>query len=255
MSLAAAASLSVWLSGPGVGRAATQADKTAPTTYSGPETRVGNGVAHSWLLVDGECRPAELGLSFSASALTGLPSTMPTTEYALLLPPQASRTPFTHIVINWNPMGHIPPAVYTVPHFDFHFYIITPEIRSGIATTDQGLARVQKKPAADYLPANYIYATGGEEPRMGAHWVDPGSPEFHGEPFTSTFIYGTYDGALAFLEPMASLEYIQTKPTFLRSVSTPKRYAVPGYYPTSYGMRYDSAAQVYSVYLAGFVKR
>jgi hypothetical protein len=25
--------------------------------------------------------------------------------------------------LNWNPHGHIPPGVYDLPHFDFHFYI------------------------------------------------------------------------------------------------------------------------------------
>jgi hypothetical protein len=27
-------------------------------------------------------------------------------------------------VINWMPEGHPSPMVYTVPHFDFHFYMI-----------------------------------------------------------------------------------------------------------------------------------
>jgi hypothetical protein len=34
--------------------------------------------------------------------------------------------------LDWNPRGHIPDGVYTVPHFDVHFYLITREQREEI---------------------------------------------------------------------------------------------------------------------------
>ena len=41
---------------------------------------------------------------------------------------QRAVTPFQWVSVNWNPMGHPPPAppVWAVPHFDFHFYIMAP---------------------------------------------------------------------------------------------------------------------------------
>ena len=44
----------------------------------------------------------------------------------------AAATPFEHIVINWNPHGHPPPEIYSVPHFDFHFYTQTRADREAI---------------------------------------------------------------------------------------------------------------------------
>ncbi|MEP6495442.1 MAG: hypothetical protein ABJF01_22335 [bacterium] len=32
---------------------------------------------------------------------------------------------FDHVVLDWNPAGHEPEHVYTLPHFDFHFYSVS----------------------------------------------------------------------------------------------------------------------------------
>ena len=42
---------------------------------------------------------------------------------------------------------------------------------------------------------------------MGWHWIDPLSPEFTGQPFSKTYIYGYYGGELSFVEPMITLAY------------------------------------------------
>ena len=47
-------------------------------------------------------------------------------EWVIPLPSVvASRSdiPFKWSLLNWNPVGHIPPGVYDTPHFDIHFYI------------------------------------------------------------------------------------------------------------------------------------
>ena len=47
-------------------------------------------------------------------------------EYVLPLPDAVARradVPFKWVLLNWNPVGHVPPGVYDVAHFDVHFYM------------------------------------------------------------------------------------------------------------------------------------
>ena len=39
-------------------------------------------------------------------------------------------TGIDHISVDWNPCGHPPMNVFTVPHYDFHIYLVKPEYRS-----------------------------------------------------------------------------------------------------------------------------
>ena len=32
---------------------------------------------------------------------------------------------FQFVQFDWNPKGHEPEGVYTLPHFDFHFYTVS----------------------------------------------------------------------------------------------------------------------------------
>ena len=43
------------------------------------------------------------------------------------------KIPFTHVVANYNPLGHVPLGVYDVPHIDFHFYTISKADRVKVA--------------------------------------------------------------------------------------------------------------------------
>ena len=52
-----------------------------------------------------------------------------------------------------------------------------------------------------YMPAGYSNA-GSVVPYMGNHLINLSSPDFTGNPFTRTFLYGVYDGQLTFVEPM-----------------------------------------------------
>lgn len=243
-------------------------------TFVGETKPLGNGSVHSWITLDNDGRPSSIGVTFTETALSGLPTT--DTEYPLALPEQAyarhsvaiascgmsfcgSRlgpppTPFKHIVINWNPHEHEPLGIYGVPHFDFHFYMISPEDRNHITATGDDLVKVGKKPAPEFIPEGYVPRPGGE-PRMGAHWIDPASPEFNNQSFTRTFIYGFYDGNMAFLEPMATIAYLETKPNFSSAVKLPEKYPISAYYPTRYSVRYDATNKEYTVSLDGMTHR
>ncbi len=136
-----------------------------------------------------------------------------------------------------------------MPHFDYHFYLITPVQRARITATGPDLPVTVKAPPAGYLPSGYVTAPGAAEPRMGNHWVNKDAPELHGKPFAHTFIYGTYNGRVAFLEPMVTLAFLKTEPHVTSPVPQPRRYQGAGYYPAQYGVRYVPGHGVYRISL------
>lgn len=117
------------------------------------------------------------------------------------------------------------------------------------------LEKCSMAPGSGQLPADYVFAPGSEEPGMGGHWVDPGAHEFHGQAFTHTFIYGTYDGAVIFYEPMITLDYLRAQPSETVPVKLPEVWASAGYYPTGYRVHYDESRREYTVALEGLTRR
>jgi len=222
-------------------------------TYFGPTVAMASGSARAYVTLDRAGVPMEIGLALTETVLDELPATA--AEYVLVLPPEASTTAFKHAVINWIPFGHAPAGVYTVPHFDFHFYTITNAQRADIVLGDSALAaKMTRPPTAEFVPAGYV--TGMASELMGLHWRDPAAPELKGAPFTKTFIYGSYDGAFIFGEPMVAKSYLETKPD--RDETTlklPARYSAPGYQPTSYSVGYYVGPMEYRVALSGLVSR
>lgn len=228
-------------------------------TVLGEPRPVGQGTARSFITFDDRGQPTAIGVSLSAGALSGLPTEAPAGppgfEYVLPLPKEAAVAGYTHVTLDWNPQGHPPPGVYTVPHFDFHFYLITPEERARITATGQDLEKTRRKPAPEFVPAGYILPPGTEVPRMGAHMINPAADEFQKKPLTKTFIYGSYDGRLIFLEPMVTKTFLDSKPNVTESIGLPQVYPQPGYYPTRYSVKYDPASGELRVSLEGLTQR
>ena len=226
-------------------------------TYEGPPTTIGQGKAHSFVTLDAGGNATRIGLRFSEAALTGLPAEHPENgrewEYVIPLPAEAASAGYDHIGVNWNPHGHIPKGVYDKPHFDFHFYMITPDERHKITAVGDDLARAHKAPPADFMPAGYVLPPGTEVADMGAHAIDPKADEFTPKGFTKTFIYGFYDGRMIFVEPMMTKAYLETKPNDLIAVALPQKYSRPGDYPTHYGVKYDEARREYDISLEDLV--
>lgn len=241
--------------------AALSADLPAPaaaglsrTVYGQPRT-LGNGMAWTWARLGPDGRPQAIGVTFTDAALTGLPTGVQEAEYYLALPAEVSLPPYNHVAIDWNPHGHIPKGIYTVPHFDFHFYMLSPSQRDQITLTGGNLGYTDLAPPQQFVPAGYIAAPGSEVPRMGQHWANPASPEFHGRPFTHTFIYGFYGGRMAFVEPMVSEAFLESRQSAATPIAQPAAYQQSGYYPTQYVVSYDPARGEHSVALAGLAYR
>jgi hypothetical protein len=234
----------------------------------GPPVKIGNGMARTYVVVDSKhgTAPLELGVALDSAALEGLPSTE--MEYMYLLPlPALAPDPYKLVELDWNPFGHPPPQVYTVPHFDFHFYTITLAERNAIVPGNPNFAaEANNLPSGAYVPPFYAALAGPGQspadiavPMMGVHWSDVRSPELQAlfghpenyQPFTKTFIYGSWNGRFIFYEPMVTRSYLLSEPDFSGTIPVPELYPEPGYFPTSYKVTYDAQAKEYRVALTG----
>lgn len=259
-----------------------------PTTLEGPEVPVGAGSAHTYIEVGSGGEPVALGIALTADALTGLTSHMNTTsrcwdkngdgamshgeclgdeQSTLAMPEGAAELglPVRWATVNWNAEGHIPPAppVWSAAHFDFHFFIESREVIEGIRPGPCGefidcehFERAQRPLPTGHTPEGYI-DVGAAVPAMGNHLIDSQDPEL-ADPnlgFSSTFIYGAYDGKLIFLEPMISHDFLSTRPDRCMPLRTPEAYGVAGYYPTEYCVRWDEGTSTYRISLEGLVHR
>ncbi|WP_190511244.1 DUF5602 domain-containing protein [Oscillatoria sp. FACHB-1407] len=215
---------------------------------------LGEGTVRTYVKLDAQNQLQEVGVILTEAALADLPDDA--TEYVLQLPPQATGIAFTHVGLDWRSHGHPPAPIYGSPHFDVHFYTLTPEEREQITATGSDLEKAYLAPASDLIPAGYVLAPDSAEPRMGAHWIDPTSEEFQGTPhgFSHTLIYGFYNGEMAFLEPMITLDFLKSQQEFEGTFAVPTQYSKEGLYPSAYNITYNEATQEHTVGLTGFTQ-
>jgi hypothetical protein len=202
--------------------------------------------------------------------MTGLPMTpkAPSPSAATLilpLPAEAKITGFDHVMLDWNPSGHEPEHVYTLPHFDFHFYSLSEADQMAIMPTAPDFEkRASRIPEPQYVPAGYVAAhllmkspaPAATIPMMGLHWIDGAAAELHGTTFTTTFLWGSYDGRFIFIEPMITKAHIESTKSVpgnsvVTAVKAPAKYDRAGYYPDRYSVRWDSSAKEYQISLDG----
>lgn len=252
-----ATSMTLLISATVIGVACSGAPTTAVPTRTFKGAKIGVGQGNAWVeMTVGKGNEVEgLALVFTPEALLGLPPTLPATEFIIPLPSQAPATVFNHVGVNWQPQGHQPAGIYSVPHFDVHFYLISSQERDAMTPADPAFAmKALRVPDAADLPTGFT-SDPMPIPRMGSHWADPNSHEFHGSPFTSTLIYGFYDAKMVFIEPMMAKSFVESNPDFSASMMTPAAYPKAGRYPTGYSVAYDASAKEYRVKLASFVNR
>lgn len=269
--------------------AACAAQADAGTVY-GEAKKLGDGRAQVYAELDAAGAPRVIGVSFDPGLLENLPAMPNTTsrcfdkdgdgriaehgecngdyELEFALPQelvQRALTPFGWVTVNYNPMGHPPPAppVWAVPHYDFHFYIMPREavrqIRPGACSElidCDDFERAQTPVPARYVHPDHI-DVGAAVPDMGNHLIDSRTPELveKGRAFTHTFIFGAYDGHVIFYEPMVTLAYLQTRPSSCVPIKQPEAWETAGWYPTTYCIRHLPDEERYTVSLEDFVER
>jgi hypothetical protein len=232
---------------------------TEPTesTLYGANTTVAGGNVRSFMRVDASGNPMEIGLRISARTVDSASMTPPNNPmeymYHIALPTgMATKTAIQDISLDWGPGGH-PPGFYQVPHFDMHFYTMPMAERMAWSPTDT--AKLNRVPDASLVPAGHV-TDGTGIPFMGLHYADPSSPEFSGGNFTSTFIWGYYNGAQAFIEPMITKAFLQSRANFNADIKLPTTYSRTGvYWPTKYSVAYDAATNEHVITMSSMVKR
>lgn len=256
--------------GPAAGTGPHGVYPPAGITEFGDPVSLGNGRVWTYTTVSNESSLGRVahGLYLERDALAGLPSAEDlanagSDEYAdkygsegetleihhkwsqeFFVPfPATDATPVTFLGLNWNPGGHPPPGVWTVPHFDIHFHL------QSMATVDAitGPAAPTYDLPARYVPEGYARGPVVDErviTDMGEHLVDPTVPEMNGGEFSNTLIWGVADpdgdgtAEQTFVEPMLTREYLRThEGVDRRPVAQPATYARAGRYPTAYEVR------------------
>lgn len=253
------------------GPAADRAGYDQPGVHRqyGAPVKVGDGTARAYVVLDAKSgqTPLELGIALGADVLEALPAGPG--EHSYLLPlPGKTPAPYQLVELDWNPAGHPPQGVFTVPHFDFHFYTITAAQRDAIDPGNPTFAaEANNLPTGAFVPPFYAVlgpsAAAIAVPHMGVHWLNVRAPELQNllghpelyQPFTSTFIYGSWNGRFTFYEPMVTLAYLLSQPDVTVPISVPSQYAQPGYYATSYRVTYDAQTRQYLVALSGLTLR
>lgn len=255
---------------------------------SSPFQAVGKGRARAYVALDADGHPLAIGVSMDRLALEGLPGEPNSTsrcfdkngngkmdehecigdyENVFLVPEAAAQAiaPFKWVGFNWNPHGHISPAPppWAEPHFDFHFYTAERAAIKAIRPGSCGelIDCEDFKKATKPVPAKYVHPdhinVDAAVPDMGNHLINVKAAELQkgGPKFTHTFIYGSYDGQIIFLEPMITRAFIASNPEMCVRIKQPQAFQAAGYYPTKYCVRHLKAGDRYTVSLEDFVKR
>ncbi len=217
----------------------------AQQTLYGDTAALGNGIVYTWAHYNAQGTRDRIGLSLTQGVLNNLPQSE--IDRTLSFPRLGTDTLFNHVFLNWGPSGH-PPGVWNLPHFDMHFMMVSIAERQAVVAGRDSAFLPQ------YIPPDYFKVT-EVLPRMGSHWADSTSPEWHNQTFTKTMIYGFYRYRMFFLEPMITRAYLLTNPNDSLIIKQPEQYLRTGYFPTRYTISYDASNQRYNIVLRDFVFR
>lgn len=211
-------------------------DEAVAPTYKGAEQTLGNGKVYSWVKFSTDDKPTSVGFTMTKGSLDNLPHAG--VALVLSFPNEAiGKIPFDHIMLDYLHTGHEPPGTYDVAHFDMHFYMQSLAERKAIPPYTVAPAKFDILPPAGIIPSPYIRLPAGV-PEMGVHWADPTSPELSGKgKFTETFIYGSYDGKLTFMEPMVTYDFLKAAPNITKNIPVPTKFAKSGYFPMKYSIK------------------
>lgn len=232
----------------------TEPTRSSERVLRGTDVTMAQGFARTEVTLGRDDVPIAVAVVLSEAALVGLPATTPMggLEIVLPIPSGAAGIPFTHAAVNWQPSGHPPAGIYTPPHFDVHFYMISMAERDAMTPADPAFStKANTQPSPDRVPPGYT-GDPGAVPRMGTHWANKGSPEHQGHTFTHTMIYGFYGGSMVFIEPMVTKAFLESRPEVVVDFPTPSRYGKPGWYPSRYAVKHDAATKEYRIELRGF---
>jgi hypothetical protein len=249
--------------------------------HEGESAEVGDGTVRTSATTNSSGEIVSLDVRVSDDALASVDDdqTEPHESVAahLSLPEEVDTHQFTFVGLHYNPVGHAPPGIYTVPHFDFHFYMVEEDLVEGIGP-GPGIATYEVPDRQ--IPEGYVF----EDPRfivpeMGEHLLDETAPEFGDGEFTHTYVYGAYDpsidpkkpsgtkevqmqgetqelpvfegdgeGQLHFVESMVTSEFLNgLSEGVTTDVATPEAFHAEDRYPTAYSVTPNGSGATVSI--------
>jgi hypothetical protein len=171
--------------------------------------------------------------------------------------PGTATSGLTEMTVYWEATGH-PPGAYMTPHFDFHFYTISPADQLAIDCKDNvkptTLAAAYSLPDQD-LPPDMAKMMGVSKlvgicvPEMGMHALLTAELETK-DVFRGSMVIGYYHGKPIFVEPMLTKAMLLEKKSF--DLPIPEIPGLTGAHPTKFQAVYDAAAQSYKFTFSGF---
>ena len=154
-------------------------------------------------------------------------------------------TGFNHLMINWEAHGH-PPALFAVPHFDFHFYTVDPSVVAAIDCSDE--SKPAQLPEGYALPDITIPGLGELVglcvPGMGMHAMLEDEID-QTAPFGASMLVGYYEGELIYLEPMIAQAKLLAAEGFSIEVPEVATAAAKLKWPSHFEAVYDESTETY----------
>lgn len=233
------------------------AARPSDTTVKGQCAAVFGGDVCTWGTMTGE-RVVDFGATVPLASVEHAPAggemTFPPKFVAIIALPAeiTAATGFDHLGVNWEPHGH-PPALFLTPHFDFHFYAITPDRVRSIDCAD--LSKPTDVPAGYTLPDVEIPGMGSLVglcvPQMGMHAMLQEEID-DTEPFGASMILGYYRNEPIFIEPMISRAKLLDARSFTVEVPAVTARSSSAKWPTKFVATYDESARAYRFVFSGF---
>ncbi|MDG4647898.1 DUF5602 domain-containing protein [Roseibacterium sp. SDUM158017] len=212
-----------------------------------PELPLGDGTVRAFAEVAADGTPTRIGIEMTEEAIATLGPDM--VFLTVPLPDAATEAGYDHVSLDWMPHGHAPGDLFGAPHFDVHFYLLTEAERLAIdPAAPLFMEKAANRPTADLMPPNYVPPPELDPiPAMGEHWLDATDPVFSGRPFEAVMIYGAWDGALIFAEPMVTRDLLLSQRDFGGNLGQPARVAQAVALPNAWSVSFDADRRVHVV--------
>ncbi|MEN8145249.1 MAG: hypothetical protein ABFS14_09890 [Gemmatimonadota bacterium] len=214
----------------------------------------------TWVVMEGGAA-VELGATIPIKLVEVVPAdaemVWPPAELGAVPLPAEAKTALglDHLGINWEAHGH-PPNTFLAPHFDFHFYNLTPDEVRSIDCADE--TKPARLPEQHVLPDIDVPGMGTLVglcvPNMGMHAVQTIEAS-SSDLFEASMLIGYYRGEPAFFEPMVSQASLLAKQDFALSMPTVPALPAGVLYPSEFRAEYDEAGGQYRMIFTGFQAR
>lgn len=227
------------------------------------------GEVTSWGLLDGDGEVVAAGVTLPLAVVEnarpaegpppdGPPVVDPDNILTIGFPEEVTSASFVdHMTFHWEPGGHPPVGVFTLPHFDMHLFAISVEEEHAIDCTNLTGTPEALVPEGHGVADPGFPPDGECVPAMGQHAVDLTDPVFNPddpETFRRTMILGYYGGTFNFVEPMITQELLLSREDFDMDIPLPETTGRDTMIPTRFEADYNEDDDSYDLVFTDFVQ-